>query len=359
MRLTKEPITVKPALIGADPLDVRAGKLIVPVERMKLFSPEDWEDFVSEWTTSLTGYGLVERAGGSGDMGCDVIATVDPLIEDGPWDNFQCKRYDHPLAPDDIWIELAKVCWYTFSGEYNLPRRYFFVASRGVGTKLLRALKKPAQLKQDLLKHWATKCGDRIVAKKTIPLDAALRVHIEAIDFSMFGHIPPLTLVDGHARTRYFAARFGGGLPPRPASPRPPADIASEEIRYVQQLLGAYSDNLKKPVQRPSDLNGIHARHFVRARESFYCAEALRSFSRDTLPEGVFEGLQQQIFDGVIDVCEADHTCGFTRVKATTEKSAALVLTSSALLGRVEVSDRYGICHQLVNDERLRWLPEK
>jgi transcriptional regulator with AAA-type ATPase domain len=32
----------------------------------------------------------------------------------------------HPLAPDDIWIELAKVCYFTFVGEYTLPRHYYF-----------------------------------------------------------------------------------------------------------------------------------------------------------------------------------------------------------------------------------------
>ncbi len=59
--LTKKPITVKPLPLGADPLDVRAGKPILPVERMKIFSPEEWEDFISEWATSLSGYGSIDR----------------------------------------------------------------------------------------------------------------------------------------------------------------------------------------------------------------------------------------------------------------------------------------------------------
>lgn len=359
MALTKFPIQVKTFAAGADPLDVRAGLPIPPVERVKIFSPEQWEDFTSEWATSLEGYGSIERAGGAGDMGCDVIATVDPGVSYGPWDNYQCKRYDHPLTPDDIWIEFGKVCYYTFVGEYTLPRHYYFVAPRGVGMKLLRALKRPQQLKADLLKNWADKCAGKISKGKQIPLDAALGAYIEGIDFSMFRHVPVLTLIDGHARTRYHAARFGGGLPARKAAPKPPADIASGEVRYVQQLLNAYGDNLKTAVDDPQQLTGVHRRHFVRARESFYCAEALRTFSRDNLPEGAFEGLQQQIHDGVIDVCEDSHACGFTRVKATTEKASVLELTSSALLGRVEAADRFGICHQLANEDRLTWVPGK
>lgn len=329
----------------------------MPIERLKLFSASDWESLVNEWASSLAADGLVERTSGSGDMGCDVIATVDPTMPDSPWDNYQCKHYDHPLAPSDIWIELAKLCYYTFIGAYSVPRSYTFVAPRGVGTKLTRLLKKPAELKAGLLAVWDEKCAGALVEGRRIDLDDALLAHIDAIDFSLFGHVPPLELIEGHAKTRYFAVRFGLGLPPRPASPEPPAKPSSAETRYVQQLMAAYADHLKRPVAGPHELEPRLGRHFVRARESFYCAEALRNFSRDTLPEGAFEHLQKQIFDGVIDVCAAPQPCGFTRVNATTAQAATLSLTSSALVGRVDVADRHGICHQLANEDRLIWVP--
>lgn len=351
------PIALEIVIAGADPLEIRSGPSIVPIERLKLFSSSDWEGFVNEWASSLDSYGLVERTGGSGDMGCDVIGTVDPKTPDSAWDNYQCKHYDHALAPSDIWIELAKLCYYTFIGAYSIPRRYAFVAPRGVGTKLTRLLKKPAELKVGLLAVWAEKCAHDLIEGRTIELDDALQTHINAIDFSLFGHVPPLELIDGHAKTRYFAVRFGLGLPPRPVSPQPPGEPSSAETRYVQQLMSAYADHLKKPVAAPHELDPRLGRHFVRARESFYCAEALRNFSRDTLPDGAFEHLQKQIFDGVIDVCESPQPCGFTRVNATTAQAAALSLTSSALLGRVDVADRHGICHQLANEDRFIWVP--
>jgi hypothetical protein len=161
--------------------------------------------------------------------------------------------------------------------------------------------------------------------------------------------LPPLDLIEGHAKTRYFAVRLGLGLPPRPASPQPPTDLSSAETRYVQQLMAAYADHLERPVIGPHELEPRLGRHYVRARESFYCAEALRNFSRDTLPDGAFEHLQKQIFDGVIDLSEAPQARGLTRVNATTAQAAVLSLTSSALLGRVDVVDRHGICHQLAN----------
>lgn len=354
MKPQTRAITINRNIGTADPLEVRSGPSIAPIARLKLFSATEWEEFVSEWASTLN-YHLVERIGGAGDKGCDVIATVDPSPE-SEWDNYQCKHYDHPLAPSDIWIEIAKLCYFTFKAEYDLPRRYYFVGPRGVGTKLSRLLKRPDQLKRGLLENWDAKCSQSLIESKTVSMDVDLRAHIEQMDFSIFGQVPPQMVIDGHSKTRYFIVRFGLGLPARPPSPTPPADVSPAETIYVRKLLAAYSDNRGRELKTPTDLDAQLARHFSRARQSFYCAEALRNFSRDTLPDGAFEHLQGQVFDGVIDVCDAQHSCGLTRVNATTAQAALLALTSSALLGRTDIADRHGICHQLANDDRLDWV---
>jgi hypothetical protein len=357
MKPGTRPITIHETIGGADPLEIVSGPPIVPTERMKLFSPSDWEGFVNEWASSLGAYGLVERTSGAGDLGCDVIGTVDTADPASPWDNFQCKHYTGALAPTDIWIELGKLCYYTSRKDYSVPRKYYFVAPRGVGGKLIRLLKKPADLKAGLLAAWDDKCASHITKTGVVALDGALLAHIDTIDFGMFGYIPPLQLVEQHLKTRFFAVRFGLGLPPRPSTPAPPTVPGAVETRYVEQLFAAYSDNLKRTVSQQAQLSGRIAGHFSRAREAFYCAEALRNFSRDTLPDGAFDHLQDQIYEGVVDVCDAPHTCGFTRVVATTVQAANLQITSSALLGRFETQDRHGICHQLANADRLTWVP--
>lgn len=357
MKPPTHAITVSAKLGGADPLEIRSGPSIPPIERIKLFSPSQWEAVVDEWASSLPDYQLVERAGGSGDMGCDVIATVDPTDPNSAWDNFQCKHYDHPLAPSDIWVELGKLCYYTHIGAYSVPRSYRFVAPQGIGTKLLNLIKRPEKLREGLVANWPVKCANQITSTTNVPLEGALLAHVQAFDFGLVGHVPTLQLIEQHQKTSYFAVRFGLGLPPRPASPIPPHAIATSETRYVAQLLEAYGDNQRTVYSTPKVLTPTHQRHLRRARESFYCAEALRNFSRDTLPDGAFENLQTQILDGVIDTAEDDHACGLTRVNATTAQATSLSLTSSALLGRVEPNDRKGVVHQLANEDRLIWVP--
>jgi hypothetical protein len=113
------PVTLGGTAASADV--VAAGLPIPPIERIRIFSDGQWEDFVLEWADSLRDhYGTVEQCGGAGDMGRDIIAfdTVNPLI----WDNYQCKHYKSGLAPGDIWVELGKLVYYTHNNEYTYRR---------------------------------------------------------------------------------------------------------------------------------------------------------------------------------------------------------------------------------------------
>ncbi len=98
-------------------------------------------------------------------------------------------------------------------------------------------------------------------------------------------------------------------------------------------------------------------RHLLRSRERFFHAESLRNFSRDTLPPGQFEDLQEEFFDAVIDMVEdASHADGFQRVKAATGVAQQLDPTNNALRQVLGVKDKAGICHQLADNARLKWV---
>ena len=310
-----------------------------------------------EWADSFKDeYKRVERAGGAGDMGRDVVASCDDTGD--VWDNFQCKHYKSALTPTDIWIELGKLVYYTHKGEFTYPREYTFVAPQGAGNKLSKLLKNPNALKKQLKDNWASYCERKISERVVVPLKGDLAAYLDSLDFAIFSSLPPLRLVEQHRQTQWFVHRFGGGLPARPATDDPPTAIASDEAVYVRALLDAYGSRVRKAFTEPKDLEGEDefVRHFGRSRKEFYSAESLRLFSRDTLPDGEYERLQEQIHDGVADEVDASHSDGYDKVRAVTRAARDLQITSHALVPRMEPRDRGGICHQLANDERVRWV---
>lgn len=108
-KLTTAPLpTPKPPPGGVSAAAVVGGQPIPPIERIKLFSADQWEEFIAEWVDSLRdSYSSVEKCGGVGDMGRDIVAVS---VDDHEiWDNYQCKHYAGPLQPSQVWIEFGKL----------------------------------------------------------------------------------------------------------------------------------------------------------------------------------------------------------------------------------------------------------
>lgn len=349
------PSPPAPVVVSAD--IVQTGQQIPAIDRIRLFSDKQWESFVLEWADSLREqYTRVDRCGGAGDMGRDIIAIVKD--DNDEWDNYQCKHYKDPLKPTDIWLELGKLAFYTKRGDFTYPRRYFFIAPQGAGTKLSNLLRKPDELRAGLIANWEVYCRKTITSTTEVTLDDVMKAHINGLDFSIFDATPPLRIIDAHAKTRWHVARFGGGLPPRPPVATPPSKPANTEAVFVRELLNAYGDHLKQPVKSLDDLT--HApdlrEHFGDARLEFYSAESLRTFSRDTLPPDEFEKLQDEVHSGIRDEVRSQHEDGYRRVVSVVKTARTLPLTGHSLHGRMSVRDHGGICHQLANDGKVRWV---
>ena len=354
-----KPIRPSGVASTATATHVMSGLPIPKEARVQLLSPEDWEQFVQEWATSLKhDYPKIRRFGGSGDMGIDVACFFSNQGFSGGWDNYQCKRYDHPIRPGDVWVEIGKIIFYSFSGEYTVPRNHYFCAPRGIGTTLEKLFNDTTKLKQKCREEWAEKCETKITSSQTVPLLGTFLVYFDAFDFSIFSSKSVLDLVQGHSKTPYHAIRFGGGLPPRPSPETPPEQLQTHESRYIRQLLDAYADHTGSDFTDIDSLatNPNMTTNFRRQRERFYHAEALRNFARDTVPEGTFAQLQEEIYHGVADVCESSYPSGFDRMSATVSHAASIGSTANPLSPATNIQDRQGICHQLANNDRLQWV---
>lgn len=337
----------------------QAGPPIAPLQRLFLYSDKEWESFIEEWASScLKGtYKSVQRYAGANDKGIDVAGFVDDMLLLGVWDNFQCKHYDHALRPTDAWPEIAKLLWYSFKNDYKPPRTYYFVAPKGVGTSLAHFLGNIPALKAGLVSAWDKHCRDTITSTQAVSLDGAFAAYVHGFDFSIFKAKPVREILDQHKGTPYYITRFGGGLPSRPTAFVPPQDIAPEESGYVGKLFEAYGDHKKEPVANEAALKkwGKLEQHFRRQREAFYHAESLRVFVRDKVEPGTFESLQEEIFHAVVDTCDAQHSDGYACVVAVTGVAQNLPIDAHPLAPSTFVQDKHGICHQLANEDRLKW----
>lgn len=334
---------------------------LTPWKLLQTYSSGEWEDFIVEWTEGFQPkYHQVIRMGGAGDKGRDVVAYLsDPTKPNAEWDNYQCKHYDHPLRPSDVWVELGKLCVYTHRGDYTIPRRYRFVAPRGVGPKLHDLLKKPEELKKQLIASWDKECKTAISDSEIIPLETGLLAHVEAFDFSIVWFVTHQELLNQHRDTRYWYQRFRVEPPSRPPPGKPSDEVLPHELHYVKCLLEAYGDNLKRPLTSSSELTNFPhlLKHFRHSRECFFSAEALARFSRDNFLPGAFDEVQNHIHAGVYDTTLVCHADGFHCVLKVAEVAMTLPLPDSELKPYIGPADRKGICHHLANNRRLTWIP--
>jgi len=296
----------------------------------------------------------VRQTRGPGDQGRDIIA-YESAVEEDPWDLYQCKRYEAPLMPGDIWLELGKVAYHARRGDYSLPAHHIFVSPRGEGPMLAALLAQPERLRAGLIDNWVGKCRSSIAAEP-VELTPDLRTYIAGIDFSRVSVASPLQLIEEHRRTPWYVARFGGGLPARPAPGVPPAAPAPAESVYVRALLDAYEEHLATSLSEAAALTDPPSiEHLELSRREFYSAESLREFSRDNVPPGTYEALLEEVYTGVMPVVAMEHADGLERVLKVVAQAMLLGLTSNALIVVTSTADRGGMCHQLANGERLRW----
>lgn len=340
------------------------GKPILPIDRIKLMSPDEWEALIEEWLETTRKYDSrqIERLGGSGDMGIDVIAYI-TNPKDNPdtyeWDCYQCKRYDKPLSPNSMWIEFGKIIYYSFTGEYPVPKSYFLVGTHGIGTSLKKYLNNSKKLQEELKKQWAEKCRHSITNNKSIPLEGKLLEYFDNFDFRIFDKIEPKIIVEEHKKHSNHLLRFGGGLPQRSSLPIP--DIVEDKsLKYVNQLLKAYNSDSVELIEEVEHIASTkYIRHFNDSRKSFYKVEELRILTRDNLPEEVFDNFKEDIYNGVINTVEKTFQNGFERVKAVEDKSVEINIESNPLREVCETIDKKGVCHHLVNDEKISWVEDE
>ncbi|MFH7595944.1 ABC-three component system protein [Streptomyces racemochromogenes] len=323
------------------------------------YDPDEFEEFVKEWVPALqSAYVRVERQGGSGDHGIDVAAFRSTQGLEGPWDNYQCKRYKNALNWSTAAGEIRKMFAGVVLGHFVLPTQYVFVApafARG----LRDALAKPAQTRKKFLAE-LTDTNDEIITRLTADQQQAVAQLAEQTDFAMFVPVDMDQMLEQHKTTPQWVTRFPDVQRDRPAVMLPPDEHDPEEARYVQQLVRVYAerwkadaDTLELIAQHP-----VAGDHMRRQREAFYSAESLRRFARDAYPDGHFNAVMDDVHSIAVEVRDKRFELGWDRLQAVLEAAGVMALTETVLARYVRPLDRKGVCHHLANEGRLKWCEE-
>lgn len=332
-----------------------AGETVSPLKRLQQMDESDWEDFTCELATYWkTKYLRVNRIGGSGDMGRDVIAYT----PDEAWENFQCKYYNTPLNLSDILLEIAKLCYYSHEGHFSMPVKYYFVAKKGVNGVSLNALKDTEKLKQELISGWDKKCRTKITTTKSVELEGALLKFIKnEVDFSIFDQIPALKLIELHKNhTPYYIRRFGSVEFDRPLVQTPPLDIQNHELNYIEELLKAI-ESIQSKVTSVGDLDAFpeFLTELKNARKNFYSAESLEKFSRDSMPPDTYDNLLDECYESVSSLVLMIHANGWEKYLTISNHMTQISFTAHPLNLYMSIRDKKGACHQLVNKGVIKW----
>ncbi len=336
---------------------------IPPIDKVHIMDEDSFEQFTLEWLYGCkkTKYASIKRIGGAGDKGRDVVA----YYSDGSVDYYQCKHYNTSLAPSNYYLELGKLCYYTYKKEIAIPQKYYIVASNDVGTSLQDLLDNPVDLRLSLVKNWDTYCKTKITKTTEVVLDDAFSEYIASFDFSIIKTYPMAQIIDEYLDTIYGNIRFGGRKLNMLPTILPDEKIEPIELTYITALLEAYSEELGVQMDTIESLkaHNFYFKHLNRQRKDYYKAETIRRFVRDTLTDSQqFDMLKEEIYSGIIDTHEQDYDNGFKRLGADLQQ-AAQTNTSKCLLDSkmhcIGNEERKGACHMLVNDNRLRWVDEK
>lgn len=340
-------------------LVVKTGAL-PPSVQVQHLEPGQWEQFIEASCVASSKpnlkYARVKRLGGAGDAGRDIEARLQDNLIKEQWDLYQAKHYKNPLAPSDLFPELAKFFSHLTAKTYPTPRYYFICSPQNAGPDLHDLLEKPTELKNRLIDDW--KNGKTGLKGQIKLLTPDVLATVENFDFSKIREMLVKTLLQWHETDTKAHYDMFGIEPERGDDPGVPMTPTVEEQVYVSELVKAYGEDAASTLS-VSDVvtSADYADHFASCRAEFYCAEGLKRFSRDLFPDDEFGRLLDMIYPSARRAASSPrHKTGLERLDATLSSISTLPFTDSPLYPRLRGGDIPGACHHLVNESKIKWV---
>ena len=331
-----------------------------PSALVLLMNPDQWEKFIEAACVCRifddgSTYAMVKQMGGAGDGGRDVEARLVPRLEKHQWDLYQAKHYKAPLSPTHVFKELVKVFKNIESNVYPEPLHYFLCAPQGVGPDLHNLIANASEFKRKFLEDWQN--GDTGLKGRSAELTFSVRAIVDGFDFESIVECQTRDLLTWHSLEKKAHYELFGIEPVRGDDPHAPVSPSTLEQVYVDQLLRVYSELAGGPITVDELMTSENRDHFQGHRTTFYCAEGLKTFSRDLYGEEEFDALLEMVYTGIrTKVTSPRHRSGLERLEAGTDGAQTLTVNDSVLAPKLRPGDLPGTCHHLANNGRLAWV---
>lgn len=335
-------------------MKVKFDRLILQMDDTEL------EQFCRQWVERKSGdYVEVKRFGGAGDKGRDVVGFSSPSRHAGAWDNYQCKQYRDKLGKGKGLLAVGKVLYWALQGEFTVPRRFIFVAPKGLNSNLLKLINQPDSFRTEIVAGWNLYCAKAIIQNQEIKLEGDMLDIINDYDFSAISYVDVDDLLADPAAKPLLFELFGedpGDFPKGTV----PVDIQAHELAYMDALLGAYNDREGGVFATHQDVfdHDEHGEDLRFHRTRFYEAEGFQKFYRDNTSPETIAMFRRDIRLGIHDTLKRPVPDELRRVEAAMSQAANLQ-PSGPLSRYAYIPVKQGICHHLVNDGVIGWKGSK
>lgn len=144
-----------------------------------------------------------------------------------------------------------------------------------------------------------------------------------------------------------------------------PEEFSDQELRYINALFAAYSDESKTDISKENIDNSLmkYKRNFSNQRKNFFSAETVNRFVRDGFLDGEdhFLELLDETYEGISETVWSEYDNGYQRLNETLKHVSNISLNGAILAQIPQLINnkvRKGICHILVNKNRIEWVIE-
>lgn len=163
-------------------------------------------------------------------------------------------------------------------------------------------------------------------------------------------------LLTYHRRTSDHTSIFGVGMVTRPEVPEEPSEISDKEHIFVDQIVEVVSDIRGITYAKPEELNSDDRSLVEYARRSYYSADSLRIFIRDTVSsEEEFVKFKSTVKDLIMPVYHMSYHSRHQKMLSCLNAASMGNIGHFWFSTFVGSSDQSGVCHHLVVDGKIKW----